>query len=81
MNYTHDGNFLRCSHCGKYRVDSLEDFEINYKEDGSKEWLCAECNKFKRLFKERFYGTTLEIIIAPVEGKDDCKVYNKEMYI
>ena len=76
-----DRNLLKCSRCGKYKVDTLEEFEVNYKADGTKEWLCAECNKFKNLFKGKLYGTDIELIIAPVADSDDCRVYSKSMYV
>jgi hypothetical protein len=81
MNYTHDGNFLRCSHCGKYKVDTTEDFEVNYREDGTKEWLCEECNKYKSIFKGIAHGTSLTMIIGPGKRDDEFIVYNKDMYI
>ena len=80
-NYKNDGNFLRCSNCGKYRVDCVDDFEVNYKEDGTKEWLCSTCNKYKKLFKGPAYETDMYMIIAPDKDSEDCIVYKKEMYI
>ena len=82
MNYEKsDRNLLKCSRCGKYKVDTTEEFEVNYKADGSKEWLCETCNKYKSLFKGKMFGTDLMLIIAPVKDSDDCRVYSKDMYI
>lgn len=82
MNYEKsDRNLLKCSKCGKYKVDTNEEFEVNYRENGSKEWLCEECNKYKRLFKDKMYGTDLIFIIAAKNDSDECRIYSRDMYI
>lgn len=77
-----DRNLLKCSHCGKYKVDTAEEFEVNYRANGDKEWLCEECNKYKDLFKKNStFNSDLALIIAPCKEKDDCIIYSKEMYV
>lgn len=83
MNYyKSDNNMLKCAGCGKYKVDTLEEFEVNYKADGTKEWLCSCCNKYKKLFKGSLYGTNLIFVITPpASDVDVCKVYSKDLYV
>lgn len=74
-----DENLIKCAKCGKYKVDTLEDFELTYKEDGTRVWYCETCNKYKKVFKN--YGSDLALIIEPKEDSEDCTVYSRDMYI
>lgn len=74
-----DRNFLKCGNCGKYKVDTDEDFEVLYKQNGTKVWLCATCNRFRQVFKEE--TSELQLIIAPCRSEDSCIIYNREMYV
>jgi len=74
-----DRNFLKCEHCGKYKVDTNEEFHIIYREDKRRSWLCDECYKFYPIFKGS--SILLRLIIAPGKDDDEFKVYKREMYI
>ena len=73
-----DRNFLKCNNCGKYKVDTNEEFHIVYK-GAKKYWLCDTCNKYYPVFKRS--SEILKFIIAPGEGELEFKVYKREMYV
>ena len=73
-----DSNLLRCCNCGKYKVDTLEEFNIIYRPDGRKEWLCEECDKYRHLFRD--CGDDLQMIVTPSENATGFKVFTKKMY-
>lgn len=75
-----DENLLKCARCGKYRVDCTEDFELNYRKNGDRDWLCPECNRFKSLFKDEINSDLMLVIVAK-DDSDDCMVYSRDMYI
>ena len=75
-----DRNFLKCTNCGKYKVDTDEEFKVLYKVDGSRSWLCETCNKFRKTFKES--SSDLQLIIAPSKvEEEDCIIYRRDMYV
>lgn len=72
-----DSNFLKCACCGKYKVDTDEDFYVNFGEIRKKYWLCEKCNHAKNTFDRS--SSDLVFLITPGRTEnEDYAIFTKE---